>query len=85
MFVHIVHPFPSLADSIFDYFFPPGISTSTRKPAGFCAVFGIRSEGTSLTGFVEAGWVFNRHVKFLHGTPGFNIDSGFVGSIGLRF
>ena len=49
------------------------------------AVFGIRSEGTSLTGFVEAGWVFNRHVKFLHGTPGFNIDSGFVGSIGLRF
>lgn len=49
------------------------------------AVFGIRSEGTSVTGFVEAGWVFNRHVKFLHGTPGFNIDSGFAGSIGLRF
>ena len=49
------------------------------------AVFGIRSEQTSLTGFVEAGWVFNRHVKFLHGTPGFNIDPGFVGSIGLRF
>ena len=49
------------------------------------AVFGIRSERTSLTGFVEAGWVFNRHVKFLHGTPGFNIDPGFVGSIGVRF
>jgi hypothetical protein len=49
------------------------------------AVFGIRSERTCLTGFVEAGWVFNRHVKFLHGTPGFNIDPGFVGSIGLRF
>lgn len=49
------------------------------------AVFGIRSERTSLTSFVEAGWVFNRHVKFLHGTPGFNIDPGFVGSIGLRF
>ena len=49
------------------------------------AVFGIRSERTCFTGFVEAGWVFNRHVKFLHGTPGFNIDPGFVGSIGLRF
>ncbi|MBI3862861.1 MAG: hypothetical protein HY290_13305 [Planctomycetia bacterium] len=49
------------------------------------AVFGIRSEQTGLTGFVEAGWVFNRHVKFLHGTPGFNIDPGFVGSIGLRY
>lgn len=49
------------------------------------AVFGLRSERARLTGFVEGGWVFNRHVKFLHGTPGFNIDPGFVGSIGLRF
>src|SRR6185436_9115969 len=27
------------------------------------AVFGIRSEREGLTGLVEAGWVFNRHVK----------------------
>ena len=49
------------------------------------ALFGLRSEGGGVTGFVEAGWVFAREARFLHGTPGFDINTGFMGRIGLRF
>jgi hypothetical protein len=49
------------------------------------ALFGLRSEGGGVTGFVEVGWVFAREAKFLHGTPGFDINTGFVGRLGLRF
>ena len=53
--------------------------------ADYRAVFGVRGEGSKCTSFIEGGWVFNRQVIFLHGTPGFSIDPGFVGSIGIRF
>jgi hypothetical protein len=49
------------------------------------AVVGLRSEGGGVTGFVEAGWVFARAAEFLHGTPGFDINTGFIGRLGLRF
>jgi hypothetical protein len=49
------------------------------------ALFGLRSEGGGVTGFVEVGWAFAREAKFEHGTPGFDINTGFVGRLGLRF
>jgi hypothetical protein len=49
------------------------------------ALFGLRTEGGGITGFVEVGWVFAREVKFEHGTPGFDINTGFIGRLGLRF
>lgn len=49
------------------------------------ALFGLRSEGGGVTGFIEVGCVFDRQVNFLHGTPGFDINTGFIGRIGLRF
>lgn len=53
--------------------------------ADYRAVFGLRTEGGGVTGFVEAGWVFAREVNFLHGTPDFDIGTGFIGRLGLRF
>lgn len=49
------------------------------------ALVGLRTEGGGVTGFVEAGWVFDRQAIFLHGTPGFDINTGFIGRIGVRF
>jgi hypothetical protein len=49
------------------------------------ALVGLRSEGGGVTGFIEGGLVLDRHVEFLHGTPGFNINTGFIARVGLRF
>lgn len=49
------------------------------------ALFGLRTEGSGVNGFVEAGWVFARDVQFLHGTPSFDINTGFIARMGLRF
>lgn len=49
------------------------------------STFGLRGEAWGVTGFVEVGWVFAREAEFLHGTPDFNINTGFIGRLGLRF
>jgi len=53
--------------------------------ADYRALLGLRTESRGVTGFVDVGWVLDRQVRFLHGTPGFDINSGFIGRIGLRF
>ncbi|MFN0054960.1 MAG: hypothetical protein ACKV0T_22545 [Planctomycetales bacterium] len=53
--------------------------------ADYRALFGLRAEHGHLTGFIEAGWVFDRQVEFLHGTPGFDINTGFIGRFGIRY
>ncbi|MBI3866464.1 MAG: hypothetical protein HY290_31675 [Planctomycetia bacterium] len=63
----------------------PGGQTEKVQLSDYRALFGLRAEGGGVTGFVEAGWVFARDVEFLHGTPGFDINTGFIGRIGLRF
>lgn len=35
--------------------------------------------------FLEAGWVFGREVAFGGPTPGFDVGTGFIGQIGVRF
>lgn len=49
------------------------------------ATVGIRTENNGITTFVEGGYVFARNVSFLHGTPGYTIDPGFIGRVGIRF
>lgn len=53
--------------------------------ADYRILFGLRLEGTQMAAFIEGGWVFDRHVKFLHGTPGFDIASSVVGRVGMMY
>jgi hypothetical protein len=46
---------------------------------------GFKMDAGSYNWFIEGGWVFNREVKFANATPGYEIGSGFIGQIGLRF
>jgi hypothetical protein len=63
----------------------PAGSPEKIQISDYRALFGLRSESGGVTGFIEGGWVFDRQVNFLHGTPGFDINTGFIGRIGLRF
>ena len=46
---------------------------------------GLRWETPRVTSFVEAGYVFDRQVKFGTNGGNFNIDPGFMTRIGVRF
>ena len=46
---------------------------------------GFKMDAGRYNWFIEGGWVFNREVKFANATPGYEIGSGFIGQIGLRF
>ena len=35
--------------------------------------------------FFEGGWVLDRNVEFDSNIPGYSLDSGFIGQIGLRY
>ena len=49
-------------------------------------LMGVRTRNhRGVSTFVEAGWVFGRNVEFLHGTPGFDIASGFITRAGWQF
>ena len=48
-------------------------------------LLGIRTESWGFSGFIEAGFVFARQASFLNGTAGFDVSSGFIGRLGLRF
>lgn len=63
----------------------PGNLDEKIQISDYRAVFGLRSEGSGVTGFVEGGWVFARQAIFAHGTPGFDINTGLIARIGLRF
>ena len=49
------------------------------------AMGGIRFEAPRITTFIEAGWIFDRRVKFDRVGGDFKVDSGFTTRIGLRF
>ena len=50
----------------------------------FRALIGFRSDGY-VARFIEAGWVFDRRVRFEDDTPGFEISDGFIGRFGLSY
>ncbi len=47
-------------------------------------LIGLRKSNPIMSGFIEGGWVFGRRVDQRFG-PDFNINSGFIGRIGIRF
>lgn len=49
------------------------------------AMGGLRWETPRITSFIEAGYVFNRQVKFGQFGGNFDIDPGFMTRIGVRF
>ncbi|MFQ5731350.1 MAG: hypothetical protein ACE5KM_05270 [Planctomycetaceae bacterium] len=48
-------------------------------------LFGFRWDNRIVSAFWEAGWVFGRDVDYRNGTPGFDLSSGFITRLGLRF
>lgn len=46
---------------------------------------GFKMDAGYYNWFIEGGWIFNREVKFANATPGYEIGSGFIGQIGIRF
>ena len=49
------------------------------------AMGGLRWETPHMTTFVEAGYVFDRKVKFDKFGGAFKVDSGFMTRVGVRF
>ena len=49
------------------------------------AMGGLRWETPRLTSFIEAGWIFDRKVKFDNTGGDFDVDSGFTTRFGVRF
>lgn len=49
------------------------------------ALLGLRWNNGWVSSYVEAGWVFGRDVEYRYGTPGFDIGSGFIARMGIRF
>ena len=47
-------------------------------------LIGLRKSNPIVSGFIEGGWVFGRRVDQRFG-PDFNINTGFIGRIGIRF
>jgi hypothetical protein len=48
-------------------------------------LIGTKMETGYSSWFFEGGWVFDRNVKFDSKTPGYDVVSGFIGQIGLRY
>jgi hypothetical protein len=47
-------------------------------------LIGLRKSNPIVSGFIEGGWVFGRRVDQRFG-PDFNINTGFIGRVGIRF
>lgn len=46
---------------------------------------GIRSDACGVQSFLEGGWVFDRSVKFSSGGGDFDISTGFIARVGIKF
>ncbi len=51
----------------------------------FRILMGFRNFGCCASGFIEAGWVFNREFSFQSVSPDIDLDSGFIARMGVRF
>jgi len=48
-------------------------------------LLGMKMDAGLYSWFIEGGWVLDRQVEFDSNVPGYDIDTGFIGQIGLRF
>ena len=63
----------------------PGNLTEQIQLEDYRILLGLRMESGPVVTFIEGGWVFGREVSFGGSTPGFDIDTGFIGRVGVRF
>lgn len=63
---------------------PPNSQTEVQF-SDWRIVGGMRWETPRFTTFLEGGWVFDRKVKFAKYGGDFNIDTGFITRVGIRF
>ncbi len=61
------------------------VSDTQFESEDYRVLGGFKMDAGYYNWFIEAGWVFNREVKFANSTPGYDIGSGFIGQIGIRF
>ncbi len=63
-----------------------GVTADTQvEIEDYRVLAGLKMDSGTYNWFIEGGWVFNREVQFANATPGYEIGSGFIGQIGLRF
>ncbi len=48
-------------------------------------LLGMKMDAGLHSWFFEGGWVLDRNVEFDSNIPGYSLDSGFIGQIGLRY
>ena len=60
-------------------------NTDLVQMSDWRAMGGIRWETPRVTSFLEAGWIFDRKVKFDRYGGDFNVSTGFTTRIGVRF
>jgi hypothetical protein len=48
-------------------------------------LLGLKMDSGLYSWFFEGGWVLDRQVEFASNAPGYDIDTGFIGQIGLRY
>jgi len=53
--------------------------------ADYRVLLGLKMDAGLYSWFFEGGYVFDRQVEFSGGVPGYDLDSGFIGQIGLRY
>ena len=63
----------------------PGGQDEKVQFADYRAMIGLRGEAGGVSTFGEIGWVFAREVEYLHGTPGYDINSNLYVRLGMRF
>lgn len=76
-----------IGSSVFDPAAPaPGIASRADQVEfeDYRILIGLRKSNPIMSGFIEGGWVFGRHVNQRFG-PDFQVNSGFIGRIGIRF
>ncbi len=59
--------------------------TDRMQIEDFRILMGFRNFGCCASGFIEAGWVFNREFSFSNIAPDLDINTGFIARMGLRF
>ncbi|MFO0425023.1 MAG: hypothetical protein ACK526_00530 [Planctomyces sp.] len=54
--------------------------------ADYRVLGGFKMDAGLYSWFIEGGWVFNREIDFANAAvPGYELDNGFIGQIGLRY
>ena len=48
-------------------------------------LLGLKMDAGMYSWIIEGGWVFDRDVEFDNTVPGFRLENGFIGQIGLRY